>query len=287
MPAGAVFGFKDGSKYTLDQDYTFTFDGTAWSMEAAEPEEPEVTEPEETEPEETEPQENILTFQYRYGTNKLIQINTDLPATIPCANFLTTDNGCNIDQSGNKYQQVGWIGMEKVGSTIVLTFNFNSAFSAGQTYFLPAGSVFGFKDGSKYTLDKDYTFTFDGTAWSMEATEPEKEAVLSFQYRYGSAQLIQVNTNLPDSTPCANFLTTDNGCNIDQSGNKYQQVGWIGMENVEGIVVLTFHFNAPFSTGQTYFLPVGAIFGFKDGNQYVLGQDYTFVYDGSGWSVQG
>ena len=287
LPAGAVFGFKDGSKYTLDQDYTFTFDGTAWSMEAAEPEEPEETEPEETEPEETEPQENILTFQYRYGTNKLIQINTDLPATIPCANFLTTDNGCNIDQSGNKYQQVGWIGMEKVGSTIVLTFNFNSAFSAGQTYFLPAGSVFGFKDGSKYTLDKDYTFTFDGTAWSMEATEPEKEAVLSFQYRYGSAQLIQVNTNLPDSTPCANFLTTDNGCNIDQSGNKYQQVGWIGMENVEGIVVLTFHFNAPFSTGQTYFLPVGAIFGFKDGNQYVLGQDYTFVYDGSGWSVQG
>ena len=284
LPAGAVFGFTDGSKYTLDANYTFTFDGSQWTMETAQPEEPEVTEPEVTEPEVTEPEENTLSFQYRYGTNKLIQVNTDLPATVPCANFLATDNGCQIDQSGNRYQQVGWIAMENVGGTIVLTFHFNSAFASGQTYVLPAGAVFGFTDGSKYTLDANYTFTFDGTGWEMEAVKPE-ENLLRFQYRYGTNKLIQVNTDLPATVPCANFLTTDNGCQIDQSGNRYQQVGWIAMENVGGIVVLTFHFNSAFASGQTYVLPAGAVFGFTDGSKYALDKAYSFLFDGNAWSV--
>jgi mRNA-degrading endonuclease HigB of HigAB toxin-antitoxin module len=278
LPAGAVFGFTDGSKYTLNQDYTFTFDGSSWTMTATEPTEP-------GEPEQPEPDENVLNFQYRYGAKNLIQINTDLPATTPCVNFLTTDNGCSIDQSGNKYQQIGWIGMEKVGSTIVLTLQFNNAFSPGQTYFLPAGSVFGFKDGSQYTLDKNYTFTFDGSAWSMTATEPEKEKTVSFFYRYGNNKLIQLNTDLPDTTPCANFLVTDNGSNIDQSGNLYQQVGWIGMEKVGSTIVLSFNFNSAFSPGQTYFLPIGSVFGFTDGSKYSLDKDYTFRFDGSSWQV--
>ena len=54
---------------------------------------------------------------------------------------------------------------------------FNDAFKNGETYTLPAGSVFGFTDGSKYTLDKDYTFTFDGTGWTMTASEPEEPEV--------------------------------------------------------------------------------------------------------------
>ncbi len=290
LPAGAVFGFTDGSKYTLDLDYTFTFDGTQWTMSTQEPEEPEVTEPEETEPEVTEPEvtepeEKTLNFQYRYGTATLIQINTDLPAATPCANFLTSDNGCQIDESGNKYQQIGWIAMEKVGNTIVLTFQFNKSFTSGQTYTLPAGSIFGFTDGNKYTLDKNYTFTFNGIQWTMEATEPAGEKTLEWQYRYGNNKLIQLNTNLPAETPCVNFLTGDNGCQIDQSANKYQQVGWIAMEKVGSTIVLTFHFNNAFSAGQTYTLPAGSVFGFTDGSKYTLSKDYTFTFDGNQWTM--
>ena len=315
LNAGSVFGFTDGSSFTLDNTYTFTYDGSVWSMVIGEPEEPEVTEPEVTEPEITEPEitepeETGLVFQYRYGNNKLIQLNTNLPATTPCVNFLTTDNGCSIDQSANKYQQVGWIAMEKAGSTIVLTLNFNSQFSADQTYVLGAGSVFGFTDGSKYTLDKDYTFTFDGTGWTMTASEPEEpevtepevtepeitepevtepgENILNFEYHYGAANVIQVNTDLPATTPVANFLTTDNGCQIDQSANLYQQIGWIQMHNLSetgGVVVLTFHFNSNFTAGQTYFLPAGAVFGFTDGSLYELDKNYTFTFDGEGWTM--
>ena len=256
LPAGSVFGFTDGSTYTLDSTYMFIWDGTSWTVS-----------------------NKILDFQYRYGANNLIQVNTNLPASTPCANFLVTDNGCSIDQSGNPYQQVGWIQMTDVDGTIVLTFHFNSAFAAGQYYMLPAGAVFGFTDGSTYVLDRTYVFRWDGTNWTIVDT------VLSFQYRYGANNLIQVNTNLPATTPCANFLATDNGCSIDQSGNPYQQIGWIQMTDVDGTIVLTFHFNSAFASGQYYTLPAGAIFGFTDGNSYLLDASYTFTWDGSNWSM--
>ena len=298
LGTGSVFGFTDGSSFTLTDTYTFTYDGSAWSLTVGEPEEPE-----ETEPEETEPQETVLTFQYRYGAANVIQVNTNLPATTPVANFLTTDNGCQIDQSANQYQQIGWIQMHnpsETGGVMVLTFHFNGTFKAGQTYFLPAGAVFGFTNGSKYTLDKDYTFTFSGSDWSMAATEPAEpeepeqtepeetepqENVLNLEYRYGAKNLIQINTDLPATTPCVNFLATDNGCQIDQSENKYQQVGWIGMEKVDTTIVLTFHFNKDFAAGQTYYLPAGSLFGFTDGSSYELDKNYTFTFDGEEWTM--
>ena len=235
-----------------------------------------------------------ISLDFRYGTNNLIQMNTNLPSDTPCVNFTTDDNGCNIDQSGNTVQWVGWIGMDNVDGTIVLTFNFNNAFTAGQTYVLPKGAVFGFMDGKTYTLDGDYTFTFDGSSWTKDVSnqdvipeEPEEEIPeeLTFEYRYGANNVIQVNTNLPASTPCVNFTAGDNGCNIDQSGNEYQQVGWIGMDNVDGTIVLTFHFNNAFTAGQTYVLPKGSIFGFTDGNAYPLDKYYTFTFDGNTWSM--
>ena len=404
LPAGAVFGFTDGSKFTLHKNYTFSYDGTVWTL--SENQEPPVIEPSDpVDP--PAPEEGVLNLQYRYGAATLIQVNTDLPATTPCVNFLATDNGCSIDQSANLYQQVGWIGMDNVDGVIVLTFNFNSAFSAGQTYFLPAGAVFGFTDGSKFTLDQNYTFTFDGTSWTMTATEEEEppvteptlpvlsftmkggtskiiqvytdlpettpcadftaedngclidetgnvqalknikmrlsdgqiyfmiwfndaftagqtytlpagsifgftdgnkyeldknyiftyndgwsmevtkpeENTLSFQLRYGTGNLIQLNTNLPEETPCVNFLVSDNGCVIDERANQYQRVGWIGMDKADGTVILTLHFNAAFKAAQTYILSAGSIFGFTDGNSYALDKDYTFTFDGSSWSV--
>lgn len=230
--------------------------------------------------------EETIGFEYRYGTSTLIQVNTDLPASTPIVNFTADQNGCSIDQSGNTVQWVGWIGMTNADGTIVLTFNFNNAFTAGQTYVLPKGAIFGFTDNTTYALDGDYTFTFDGSGWTMTV---ENQVVipdeLSFAYRYGTNNLIQVNTNLPSTTPLVNFTAGDNGCNIDQSANQYQQVGWIQMDNADGTIVLTFHFNNAFTAGQTYVLPQGAIFGFTDDNTYPLDKNYKFTFDGSAWSM--
>ena len=279
LPAGAVFGFTDGSTYTLDKNYVFSFNGTDWTAEATDPS------PEQPDPE--LPGDDEIGFQYRYGAEDLIQVNTNLPADIPCKNFLTTDNGCDIDESENLYQQIGWIGMDNVDGTIVLTFHFNSKFTAGQTYTLPAGAVFGFTDGSKYPLDKNYTFTFNGTEWVMEATEPEPELtlpVLTLSYRFGNSKLIQLNTNLPATTPCATFTPDQNGCSIDQSGAD-QQVNKIMMSKLNDSIILVFSFSSAFESGQTYVLPRGAVFGFTDGTSYVLDQDYTFQFNGSAWTL--
>ncbi len=236
---------------------------------------------------------SILRFALRGGASNYIQVNTNLPVSTPLVSFTADQNGCSIDQTGNQHQWFGWAGMDNAAGTIVLTFHFNANFSAGQTYVLPAGAVFGFTDGNKYTLDKNYTFTFDGTNWTMDAVFPElpeepDNSVLSFQYRYGAANVIQVNTNLPVSTPLVNFTAAENGCDIDQSGNQYQQVGWIQMaipEN-ESKIVLTFHFGGNFTAGQTYVLPAGAVFGFTDGTRYTLDKNYIFTFNGTDWTME-
>ena len=259
LPKGAVFGFTDNSSYTLDKDYTFTFDGSGWSMTAEDP---------------------AINLTYRYGTDSLIQFNTDLPSDTPCVNFTAGDNGCDLKQAANKYQQVGWIGMDNVDGTIVLTFHFNSAFTPGQSYVLPQGAVFGFTDGSSYELKDSVELYWNGSNWS------ENALTVGFSYRYGTNNLIQVNTDLPSDTPCVNFTADQNGCNIDQSGNKVQWFGWAGMENVDGTTVITFHFNSAFTAGQSYTLKAGSVFGFTDGSSYVLDKDYTFYFDGAGWSTE-
>ena len=267
LSAGSVFGFTDGSSYTLPADVNLYWDGTSWG----------------TEPPAVEPEVGSLSFSYRYGTEKLIQVNTDLPATTPCVNFLATDNGCQIDQSANQYQQVGWFGMANAEGTIVLTFNFNSAFSAGQTYFLPKGAIFGFTDGSKYALDKDYAFIFDGSNWSIVEPQPEVQNI-NLTYRWGNNNTIQYNTDLPATTPLASFTASENGSNLIQTANQYQNVGWIGMDNVDGTIVLTFHFNGTFNAGENYVLSAGSVFGFTDGSSYTLPADVDLYWNGSVWS---
>ena len=329
LSAGSVFGFTDGSSYTLPADVTLYWDGTAWSA--------------------NEPAKQI-TLAYRWGDAKTIQYNTNLPATTPIASFTASDNGSNLIQTANQYQNVGWIGMANAEGTIVLTFNFNGEFAIGQNYILSAGSVFGFTDGSSYTLPADVNLYWDGTSWGADAPEVkdvldesnftggdvitfadlpvdgnnadklaeyvalgfntsliaedhtnaqgpderysvslqtanEPSDILSFTYRYGTGSLIQVNTNLPSDTPCVNFTVGDNECDIDQSGNTVQWVGWIGMDNVDGVIVLSFHFNNAFTAGQSYVLPKDALFGFTDGNMYLLDGDYTFTFDGTNWST--
>ena len=266
LPKGAVFGFTDGSKYALDKDYTFTWDGSTWTMEAVDPTEAET-----------------LELAYRYGTNNLIQVNTNLPADTPLKDFTAGDNGCDIDQSGNQYQQVGWIQMLDADGTIVLTFHFNSEFATGQTYVLAKDSIFGFTNGKKYKLDQDYTFTFNGTDWKEPEPEPEPTPEVTFEYRSGTADYIQVNTSLPADTPLVNFTAGDNGCALDETQNQYQNVGWIGMDNADGVIVLTFHFNKAFEKDQTYVLAKDSIFGFTNEKKYKLDQDYTFTFYGTDW----
>lgn len=262
---GAII-YYDNAAIVLSETFNKKWDGSVWTDVADIPVPSEKT---------------TMTAAYRWGNASVLQINTDLPSDTPLKDFLATDNGSEIVQSGDR--NFGWAGMSDASGTIVITFNFTAAFSAGQSFGLAKGSVFGFTNGKKYVLEKSYVFKFDGSEWSMREFDPATQ--IGFTYRYGAGNLIQVNTNLSSGTPCVNFTAGDNGCNIDQSGNQYQQIGWIGMDNVDGTIVLTFHFGNNFSAGQTFVLPQGSVWGFTDGKTYTLDKNYAFTFDGSSWTL--
>ena len=166
--------------------------------------------------------------------------------------------------------------------TIVLTFHFNSAFEEGQTYILKSGSVFGFTDGKTYTLDKDYVFTWDGTNWTVSNEIP---VIMTLAYRWGAANVLQVNTDLPASTPLKDFLAGDNGCSLDESASSHL-LGYASMANADGTIVLTFNANESFSSGEKYILNSGSVFGFTDGKTYALDNRYVFTWNGSNWILE-
>ncbi len=110
-------------------------------------------------------------FELIGGTNNSIEVKTSLPTDTPCKDFLTTDNGCEIDQTSNEVANIGYVAMKKAEDyRIVFVLNLNATLTSGQQYKLPAKALFGFTDGKKYYLDADYTFTWNGSAWSMEKT---------------------------------------------------------------------------------------------------------------------
>ena len=215
--------------------------------------------------------ENGLSFAYRYGTSTLIQVNTNLPVSTPVVNFTADQNGCSIDQTGNTVQWVGWIGMANADGTIVLTFNFNNAFTAGQSYVLPKGAVFGFTDGNTYTLDADYTFTWDGANWSVDAS------TLNLSLSAGAGKYIQLKTNIPTGLTYGDFLLGQNGHDIIlETTEGAQAVAWFSYSELSGAVYLTFNFNGYNKPGTQYVLKAGT--SLKAGDKtYTTDRDYIFT----------
>lgn len=220
-----------------------------------------------------------LEFAYRWGNEKTLQVNTTLPSTTQLENFTADQNGCHIDQSANKYQWVGWISMAKAEETIVLTFNFNNAFEEGQTYILKQGSVFGFTDDTSYTLDADYTFTWNGSAWSCR-----KERVLDMGYHGGDGTYLQTKHTIPAGLTYVN----------EQSNLYYESSTGVPEDRISypatGIMSINFGLDYTCTEGDTFTWKAGSTFAFQEAtNQYVyytLQNTWLFTYTSSGWNLK-
>ena len=96
------------------------------------------------------------------------------------------------------------------------------------TYTLKSGSDTVNLSGSTLTATQAGTATVLMQAYGdlikLELQVTVAWPTLELTYRYGANNLIQVNTNLPATTPCVNFTAGQNGCNIDQSANEYQRL---------------------------------------------------------------
>ena len=164
--------------------------------------------------------------------------------------------------------------MADADGTIVLTFNFNNAFTAGQSYVLPKGAVFGFTDGSKYVLDSDYTFTWDGANWSMSTS------TLSFSVTYVNGNTIQLKTNIPTGLTYGNFLLNEaagKGHNLLLETDD-QNVGWFGFsaDAETNAVYFTLNFNSYNKPGAQYILKAGT--SLKAGDRiFTTDRDYILT----------
>ena len=221
-----------------------------------------------------------LTFVYRGGNKELIQVNTNLPSGTTCASFTAGQNGCNIDQSANDYQQVGWIGMDNDNGTIVLSFHFNNAFEAGQTYILKQGSVFVFTDDeTRYTLDADYTFTWDGNAWSCR-----KDCVLDMTLSSGADFYLQTKHTIPAELE---YVEEQSTLSYESStGVPENRISYAGA----GIMSINFGSDYTCTEGSTFTWKAGSTFVFQETtNQYVyytLQNTWLFTYTSSGWNLK-
>lgn len=265
--AGETFTIKKGSVirangkvYVLKNGYKFDYDGSHYTLT---------------------PLYESITFGYCWGAEKVIQFNTDIDFYTTMQNFTADNFGCNIKQSGD--QNFGWAGVAKDDSTgkLILSVNFNSAFTVGQSYTLSSGSLFCFSDGGeKYSLTNDITLYFNGTDW--QATAPEVRKEISLAYRWGNLNTIQFNTNLPSDMACESLTFAETSSVVTEDGDK--AVGWIGMDNAEGTIVLTFHFNDNFAYGQKYSIKKDSLIIFKDGSKYYLDSDMVIYAGESGWT---
>ncbi len=265
--AGETFTIKkgsviraDGKVYVLKNGYKFDYDGEHYTLT---------------------PLYESITFDYRYGAEKVIQFNTDIDYDASMTDFTADQFGCNIRQSGD--QNFGWAGINNVDGKLVLSFNFNSAFTVGQSYTLSSGSLFCFSDGGeKYSLANDITLYFNGTGW--QATAPEVSKDVSLAYRWGNLNTIQFNTNLPSDIACESFTFAETESVVTEDGDK--AVGWIGMDNAEGTIVLTFHFNDDFAYGQKYSIKKDSQIIFKNGSKYYLDEDVVIYAGETGWTTE-
>ena len=215
-----------------------------------------------------------VSFVYTTGHATMIQVKTDLPADTACKNFLSTDNGSSILQEGS--QQFGWASMVKGDDNcIYIGFVFDNAFSVGQSYTLKKGSVFKFSDGSSYTLHNTLKLQFTENGWEENnGSEMTFENIIESNSKH-----FIVETDLPADTPLQDFLVTDNGCSIIESG--YKNVGYIAMTENNGKICLGFYFNNGYFKNKQYVLGSGSVFQFTDGSSYTLSKEYAFKFNGS------
>lgn len=282
LSKGDIFGFEDANgnlvKYILDADYTFTYEGEyTWSVVKEEnPVRDTVTIDGKTY---TVKNRNGLTAGYT--TETLVQFENVCDFKVPANNTKLNFKG-TVMLDGELVENPdfqGYVG----NTTIVLNAN-----HGGKLLTIYEGSTIYYGELA-FVVSETFNAKWENKAWTAVAEVPERRyPSFDMTFRYGTKNLIQVNTTLPVDTMLTSFNGSEEGFALNQGVNEYQQMAYAGMDFVnstnEKTVTIAFHFNKNFSNGQNYKMPKGAKFTFGD-KTYELGATYTFWFDGNGWFV--
>lgn len=220
---------------------------------------------------------NTVSLVYRGGASNYVQVNTDMPTT------LTDGLVARADTPGCDFKQEGTLNVNQVNLNVtdepkvVLTFLFSGTLSANDTIVWKKGTVFSFAD-TKYTLDADYTFTWDGSAWNAR-----KDCILDMTLHGGASTYLQTRHTLPEG------LTFDNA----KSTLDYESSTNVPKERISfpasNIMSINFSSDHTCAEGDTFTWKAGSAFAFSMTNQYVyytLQNTWVFTFTNNSWKTK-
>lgn len=222
-----------------------------------------------------------VSLVYRGGASNYVQVNTDMPTT------LTDGLVARADTSGCDFKQEGTINVHQVNLNVtdepkvVLTFLFSGTLSVNDTIVWKKGTVFSFAD-TKYTLDADYTFTWDGSAWSAR-----KDCIMDMKYRGGNDTYLQTDHTLPDGLEFEREKST-----LDYESSTKVPKDRISFPT-STIMSINFGGDYTYKAEDTFIWKAGSTFAFSIKNSitnqyvyYTLQNTWVFTYTDAGWKTK-
>ena len=251
IPGNKIFTV-DGMDYVFDQNYTFTYSGSKWSV-AGTPAVVEVT-----------VISGVLQGEWCASTSTANQLRLNAASL----NVPTTVVNWN-SQLG-----VAGVGSMYGGGNDWFALDLSPAATAGTKIAIPGNKEFTVA-GKAYKFDQDYNFWYNGTGW--QTTEYVTTTVISGVTQGEWCASTSSASQLRLNATSKNVPTTIVNWN--------KQLGITGVSSMYGAGDVTWFamdISPAATAGTKITIPGNKIFT-VDGTNYTFDQDYSFWYNGAGW----
>ena len=249
IPGNKIFTV-DGMDYVFDQNYTFTYSGSKWSV-AGTPVGATVI-------------SGVLQGEWCASTSSANQLrlnaaSLNVPTTVV---------------NWNKQLGIAGVGSMYGGGNDWFAMDLSPAATAGTKITIP-GNVEFTVAGKAYKFDQDYNFWYNGTGWQTTeyVTTTVISGVMQGEWCASTSSASQLRLN----------ATSKNVPTTIVNWNK--QLGITGVSSMYGAGDVTWFaidVSPAATAGTKITIPGNKIFT-VDGKDYKFDQDYNFWYNGTGW----
>ena len=251
IPGNKIFTV-DGMDYVFDQNYTFTYSGSKWSV-AGTPVGATVI-------------SGVLQGEWCASTSSANQLRLNAASL----NVPTTVVNWN--------EQLGIAGVSSMygGGNDWFAMDLSPTATAGTKITIPGNKEFTVA-GKPYKFDQDYNFWYNGTGW--QTTEYVTTAIISGVTQGEWCASTSSASQLRLNATSKNVPTTIVNWN--------KQLGIAGVSSMYGAGDVTWFaidLSPEATAGTKITIPGNKIFT-VDGKDYKFDQDYTYWFDGTAWST--
>ena len=251
IPGNKIFTV-DGMDYVFDQNYTFTYSGSKWSVAGT----PAVVE--------ATVISDVLQGEWCASTSTANQLRLNAASLNVPTTVVNWNSQLGIAGVGSMYG----------GGNDWFAMDLSPAATAGTKIAIPGNKEFTVA-GKAYKFDQDYNFWYNGTGW--QTTEYVTTTVISGVTQGEWCASTSSASQLRLNATSKNVPTTIVNWN--------KQLGITGVSSMYGAGDVTWFamdISPAATAGTKITIPGNKIFT-VDGTDYTFDQDYSFWYNGAGW----